>query len=66
MKYHLSLYQLTIEPDTPFATLHAAGKLKVPDPDLAADLYEITQEVGAAAGLPAYEIFLQLLYYNKL
>lgn len=53
---HLSLYQLTIEPDTPFAALYAAGKLKVPDPDLAADLYEVTREVGEAAGLPAYEI----------
>jgi oxygen-independent coproporphyrinogen-3 oxidase len=53
---HLSLYQLTIEPDTPFAALHAAGKLKVPDEDQAADLYAVTQEVCDAAGLPAYEI----------
>ncbi len=53
---HLSLYQLTIEPDTPFAALHAAGKLAVPDGDHARTLYDITQEVSAAAGLPAYEI----------
>lgn len=53
---HLSLYQLTIEPDTPFSTLHAAGKLIVPDEDHARILYDVTQEVGAAHGLPAYEI----------
>ncbi len=53
---HLSLYQLTIEPDTPFAGLHAAGKLAVPNEDLARDLYDLTQAVCADAGLPAYEI----------
>jgi putative oxygen-independent coproporphyrinogen III oxidase len=53
---HLSLYQLTIEPDTPFAGLHAAGKLKVPDEYLARELYDLTQAVCADAGLPAYEI----------
>jgi putative oxygen-independent coproporphyrinogen III oxidase len=53
---HLSLYQLTIEPDTPFAALHAAGKLAVPDADLARTLYDLTQETCAAAGLPSYEI----------
>ena len=53
---HLSLYQLTIEPDTPFAALHAAGKLKTPDEDTARALYDTTQEVCAAHGLPAYEI----------
>ncbi|WP_028032177.1 radical SAM family heme chaperone HemW [Chelativorans sp. J32] len=53
---HLSLYQLTIEEGTPFYALRAAGKLVVPDADLAADLYEATQEVTAASGLPAYEI----------
>jgi putative oxygen-independent coproporphyrinogen III oxidase len=53
---HLSLYQLTIEPETPYAALHAAGKLRVPDDDLARDLYEITQDLTAAHGLPAYEI----------
>ncbi len=53
---HLSLYQLTIEPDTPFAKLHAAGKLVVPDEDTAFSLYDVTQELTQAAGLPAYEI----------
>jgi putative oxygen-independent coproporphyrinogen III oxidase len=53
---HLSLYQLTIEADTPFASLHAAGKLVTPDEELARALYETTQEVCGAAGLPAYEI----------
>jgi putative oxygen-independent coproporphyrinogen III oxidase len=53
---HLSLYQLTIEPGTPFAALHAAGKLAIPDADHARDLYDVTQEVCAAAGLPAYEV----------
>ncbi|WP_127520135.1 radical SAM family heme chaperone HemW [Mesorhizobium sp. Z1-4] len=53
---HLSLYQLTIEEGTPFFALHAAGKIPVPDQDAAAALYEITQEVTAAHGLPAYEI----------
>ena len=53
---HVSLYQLTIEPDTPYAALHAAGKLVVPDPDAALALYEITQEMTAARGLEPYEI----------
>ncbi|MFZ1953711.1 MAG: radical SAM family heme chaperone HemW [Pseudolabrys sp.] len=53
---HLSLYQLTIEPDTPFFGLHKAGKLPVPDEDLARDLYDLTQAVCLNAGMPAYEI----------
>jgi oxygen-independent coproporphyrinogen-3 oxidase len=53
---HLSLYQLTIEHDTPFFALHQAGKLATPDDDTARALYDTTQEVCAAAGLPAYEI----------
>jgi oxygen-independent coproporphyrinogen-3 oxidase len=53
---HLSLYQLTIEQDTPFFALHAAGKLAVPGDDAARALYDTTQEVCAGAGLPAYEI----------
>jgi len=53
---HLSLYQLTIEPETPYALLHRNGQLKIPDEDLAAGLYETTQEMTEAAGLPAYEI----------
>src|SRR6185503_850384 len=42
---HLSLYQLTIEPATPFATLYRTGALKIPDDDRAAALYETTQEM---------------------
>jgi oxygen-independent coproporphyrinogen-3 oxidase len=53
---HLSLYQLTIEPGTRFAALHAAGKLDPLDPDAAADMFELTGQVTAAAGLPLYEI----------
>ena len=53
---HLSLYQLTIEPETPFAALEARGKLRVPDGDTAHDLYVLAQELTEAAGLPAYEI----------
>ena len=53
---HLSLYQLTIEPGTRFATLVAQGKLTPADPDHGATLYEATQAMTEAAGLPAYEI----------
>jgi putative oxygen-independent coproporphyrinogen III oxidase len=53
---HLSLYQLTIEPETPFFGLHAGGKLKTPDEATARALYDVTQEVCEASGLPAYEI----------
>jgi len=53
---HLSLYQLTIEEGTRFFTLHQAGKFVMPEPELSADLYRLTQEVTAAHGLPAYEI----------
>jgi putative oxygen-independent coproporphyrinogen III oxidase len=53
---HVSLYQLTVEPDTPFAALAAAGKLQPPDEDTARALYDVTQDICAARGLPAYEI----------
>ncbi len=53
---HLSLYQLTVEPGTRFAALAAKGELAQADPDFAASLYELTQEMTDAAGLPAYEI----------
>jgi len=53
---HISLYQLAIEPETPYAALHAAGKLVVPDPDAALAFYETTQEMTAKRGLPLYEI----------
>src|SRR5262249_1477845 len=53
---HLSLYQLTIEPETPFAGPHAAGKRVTRDDDAGRAFYEVTQAVGAAHGLPAYEV----------
>lgn len=52
---HLSLYQLTIEPSTRFETDVRRGVFTPLDPDLAADLFAVTQELTAAAGLPAYE-----------
>ena len=53
---HLSLYQLTIEPGTAFYRLEQTGKLRIPEGDAAAQLYELTQDICEAAGLPAYEI----------
>jgi putative oxygen-independent coproporphyrinogen III oxidase len=53
---HMSLYQLTIEPETRFADLFAAGKLLMPDEDISADLYDLTQELTDKAGLACYEI----------
>ncbi len=53
---HLSLYQLTIEEGTTFAALHAAGRLTVPDAETGADMYEVTQGLCEAAGMPAYEV----------
>ncbi len=53
---HLSLYQLTIEAGTPYKTLFDAGKLVIPDHDLARELYDMTQEICGKYGMPAYEI----------
>nr|WP_293425888.1 radical SAM family heme chaperone HemW [Phreatobacter sp.] len=53
---HLSLYQLTIEAGTVFEALHKAGKLAMPDPETGRVLYDLTQGICAAEGLPAYEI----------
>jgi len=53
---HLSLYQLTVELETPFATMHRRGLFHLPDEDLAAAFYEATQEVTENAGLAAYEV----------
>ncbi len=53
---HLSLYQLTIEPETRFADLYAKGRLAIPAAEAAHNLYELTQELTAAAGLNQYEI----------
>jgi len=53
---HLSLYQLTIEPGTAFHGAYARGDFALPEEDLAGALFETTQDVLAAAGMPAYEI----------
>jgi oxygen-independent coproporphyrinogen-3 oxidase len=53
---HLSLYQLTIEQETPFWNLRASGKLTPPNSEQSALLYEATQEITAGRGIPAYEI----------
>ena len=53
---HLSLYQLTIEPGTQFATLHARGAFTLPEGDEAARLYAATAEEAARFGLAAYEV----------
>lgn len=54
---HLSLYQLTIEQGTRFGDLAARGRLRdLPDDDLSADMYALTQDITAGAGMLAYEI----------
>jgi putative oxygen-independent coproporphyrinogen III oxidase len=53
---HISLYQLTIEPDTMFERLSNAGKLSIPDSDLGRAFWDATQELTAMASLPAYEV----------
>lgn len=53
---HMSLYQLTIEDGTKFATLHQRGELVTPNEDEGAALYDLTQHLMNEAGLPAYEI----------
>jgi oxygen-independent coproporphyrinogen-3 oxidase len=53
---HLSLYQLTIEPGTPFFHRERSGALHLPGGEFSAGLYELTQELCEGAGLPAYEV----------
>jgi oxygen-independent coproporphyrinogen-3 oxidase len=53
---HLSLYQLTIEPGTRFASMVAGHDFDPLDSDRAASLFELTDEMASAGGLPAYEI----------
>ena len=54
---HLSLYQLTIEPGTAFGDRFARGRLSgLIDDDLGAEMYDLTQELCMANGLPAYEV----------
>lgn len=53
---HLSLYQLTVEPGTQFATLHARGAFALPEGEDAARLYAATAEEAARFGLRPYEV----------
>lgn len=54
---HLSLYQLTVEDGTAFGDRYRRGTLRgLPDDDLAADMYDLTQEICSAHGLPRYEV----------
>jgi putative oxygen-independent coproporphyrinogen III oxidase len=53
---HVSLYQLTIEPDTIFERLRDAGKLALPDEELSLSMFAATRELTEARGLPAYEV----------
>jgi putative oxygen-independent coproporphyrinogen III oxidase len=53
---HLSLYQLTIEPGTAFATRARLGRLTLPEEDASLGMFEMTRAMTAAAGLPAYEV----------
>jgi oxygen-independent coproporphyrinogen-3 oxidase len=53
---HLSLYALTVEPGTPFGRWAARGLLPLPDPDLAADMYEWAGKYLAGQGYEQYEI----------
>jgi putative oxygen-independent coproporphyrinogen III oxidase len=53
---HLSLYQLTVEPGTALYQKQQRGQLALPDEDAQAALWDLTQELTEAAGLPAYEV----------
>ncbi len=53
---HVSLYQLTIEPDTIFERLRDAGKLALPEEELSLALFRVTRDLTEARGLPAYEV----------
>jgi putative oxygen-independent coproporphyrinogen III oxidase len=54
---HLSLYQLTVEDGTAFGDRFKRGLLRgLPNEDLGADLWDVTQDACEKAGLPAYEV----------
>lgn len=53
---HISLYQLTIEKNTPFFIQHARGEFKIPAEELAADFYDATEEIMKASGFETYEV----------
>ena len=56
MDGHSSLYQLTIEPQTPFYTRAKRGEFRMPEENLSAELYEVTESIMSGSGLEAYEI----------
>jgi len=54
---HISLYQLTIEQGTAFGDRYSIGKLRgLPDDDLSADMYAVTQEICDQFGMSSYEV----------
>ncbi|MCE2992436.1 MAG: radical SAM family heme chaperone HemW [Candidatus Jidaibacter sp.] len=53
---HLSLYQLTIEKGTKFFSEHKQGRFTLPDEDLAADMYTLTEEILEPDGYKTYEV----------
>lgn len=53
---HMSLYQLTIERNTPFYMRHSRGEFSIPDDVKGAEFYHLTQDILEDAGLPAYEV----------
>lgn len=53
---HLSLYQLVVEEESVFGDMYHRGELLLPDEDVCADLFDLTQELTTKAGRPAYEI----------
>lgn len=53
---HLSMYQLTLESESVFGLMYRRGELLLPDEEVCAEMFELTQELTAAAGVPAYEI----------
>ncbi len=53
---HISAYQLTMEPETPFHKRYEQGKLRLPDEETSVRLYDLTRAMMAAAGLELYEI----------
>ena len=69
---HVSLYQLTIEPGTVFGDRYKVGKLRgLPDDDLSADMYALTQDICNGHNMPRYEVSNHAAYgaesrHNKI
>ncbi|WP_158706845.1 radical SAM family heme chaperone HemW [Candidatus Phycorickettsia trachydisci] len=53
---HISLYQLTIEKGTPFYSMHKRKEFVLPDQEVAANLYDLTNNMLEARGFELYEI----------